>query len=391
MALLLRKKKLKSLSFAAGVKLARVHGKPTTSSLKPRVKDTPDDRRQSERWTLAKSSDSQLCGLSVTAVEKWLDCKEQFRMERVQGYRAFKGSAAIDFGELWHWLLGRHYSAKHRRAANPMKDLEAGIALYNSQYLRDNPNLPDKRREEMDFGYLKTKALWPVYLEKYGEVDAEMKWVDVERNFEFGFSLPPISRSIRDAGRTVEVELCPGCVVPFRGIFDGVYRRKGRLWLFETKTKSQINEEELEDTMHLDLQVMTYLYAIYREFKEWPEGVTYNVIRNPASKVSEAKGETKDAFVERLEGTIRKEEDHYFKRWDMHVDQKDVEKFVDKQFEPILRDIQGWASGNHPHYVHTKALTGKYGKADMFDVIARKDFTGVERVEIKPEALRKER
>lgn len=394
---LLLKKKPKPLSFAAKVKTAVKSGKAAApANFKARQQEAVDDRRQTERWSFARDGGGQLTGLSVSAIEKWLECREQFRLERCQGFRGFVGKPAIDFGELWHWLLGRHYSSKHKRDIDPMKDLAVGCRLFEQVLRRDNPSMSDKRRDAIQLHIAKTRALWPVYLEKYGEEDAKKDWMHVEEEWEFGYSLPPLKHVVRDNIKLEEVfkgnaefeksrtiEVVPGCVVNLRGIFDGLFRRDGRLWLLETKTKGRIDDSEIEDTLPFDIQTMTYLYACFRMFKEWPAGVSYNVIRNPQTEPHKRNAETLDEYVERLEGEVRKDEDHYFKRWELELGQEDIERYLDKQLDPILRDIQLWAYGFAPHYVHTKALNGKYGRCDMYDPITKGDFTGVERVAIK--------
>jgi ATP-dependent helicase/DNAse subunit B len=382
------RKKPKPLSFGQTVRLVKkgVLSRAESPTFKPRQKVKLTDRRQSEHWTLSEIDKGATHGLSVSSIEKWLDNKEEFRLMKVEGLEGRTGSVALDFGDWWHWLLGRHYSNRHQRASNPRLDMENGAKVYRSQFQRDNPNAIDKRVEGLELGFLKTAALWPTYVAKYAAEDKAKKWVGIEADWAFKYSLPPIKHEW-PAGSKKQIELFPGCTVDLHGIFDGVYRKEGRLWLFETKTKSRIDEAELDDTLNLDIQVMLYLYAIYRVYKEWPAGVTYNVIRNPQTEPSKKKGENAKTFVDRLTKEVEKDEDHYFKRWEMGVEQADIERFMDKVLDPILRDIQGWAYGHHPHYVHTKALIGKYGRSDMYDVITRGDLTGVEQRQL----VRKER
>ena len=354
---------------------------PPPIKLKKRVVEIPTGR-ESQHWSLTKNGGGETYGLSVSSIEKWLDCREQFRLEKAGGLRSLNESAAIDNGELWHWMLGRLYAAQARDA----RDAAAGCRLWMAQFKRDNPNAPERRLEEMEMSCVRLQALWPVYLEKFADDDAAKDWVGIEHEWEYEHGLGPVSRenvecrqSLTDPKptRTPLALFAPGCRVPLRGIFDGIFRKDGRLWLFETKTKSRIDEAEIEDTMHLDLQVGIYLYAIKRVFKEYPAGVQYNVIRNPMSEPSAKKQESVNDYRRRLEGDARKDEDHFFKRWELPVTDEEINSFVERQLEPILRDVQGWVAGTTPHYIHTKALTGKFGKAGMYDVITKGDTTGV--------------
>ncbi len=409
MAIVLRKKP-KPLTFAQELKQTVKGIRPAVApNFKKRVVEALSGARQSTRWTFSKKDGGQLYGMSQSWIEQWLDCKEQFRLEKVEGFVSGDGSAAIDYGELWHWLLGRHYDKKAQDGS-----LEQAIKLFRVQYKRDFPNMSDKRLAALELGFLKTAALWPVYCEKFAEDDSKRQWVALEKYWEFGYSMPPIRhpayqpmtllaiagdsvmdpphvhpRIKKEAGLVpFDADIFPGCICDLHGIMDGVFRQDGRLWLLENKTKARIDEAEIEDTMHLNIQVMLYLYAIKRTFKEWPAGVCFNVIRNPQHTPNKKTAETNAEYVARVETEARKDEDHFFKRWDVEVTQAQIEEFMDTVLDPILRDVQGWAYGHHPHYVHTKALTGKYGKANLYDAITKGDFTGTERI---PVSNRKER
>jgi len=310
-------------------------------------------------------------GLSVSSIGRWLECREQFRLRYAEGWRSTRTSAALDFGELWHWLLGRQYQNRGKE-----KRIEKVLHFYDGVFKEENPQASVRRVEDLHLSIAKTAALWPTYQRKYGKEDTARKWVDVEYAFDVEYDHWPLNFPI-----------------PLHGIFDGVFLEdsgksvkptKGlkRYWLFETKTKSRIDEFEIEDCMHLDLQVMMYALCMRLEFGAWPKGVLYNVIRNPQSTPSKKSGEDLPTFTERLTETIAKDEDHYFKRWKMKFKTEMLEQWEEKFFQPLLLDIWNWVHGG-PHYANPNALVGKYGRSDMFGPITSGNFSDVYRKPLK--------
>lgn len=316
-------------------------------------------RRESEFWQFTKH------GLSVTAIELWLVCREQFRLRYAEGLRVPRASAALDFGNLWHWMLARAHDKKIKKAM----DLEKQLKLVDSEWRDDNPLPAEKRRDDWHLSLAQTRALWPVYQKKFWG-DYNRNWIGVELPFETRYETPRVTTRLH-------------------GIFDGVFSKPGKsgIWLRETKTKGQIDEYEIEDTLRLDNQVMMYLWVIRMLYGEYPKGVEYNVIRKPATRLKVNEG--LPAYTKRLLKEVQRDEDHYFKRWEMAVSQKDLDAWHEHQFRQIIEAIEQWALRDGPHFVNTKALIGKYGRCEMFNIITKGDFTEV--VQRKPLKLEKDR
>lgn len=305
--------------------------------------------RESEFWKFERN------GVSVSALEVWLACHEQFRLRYVEGLRCPKSSAALDYGNLWHWLLARSHDPSVKKGMN----LDGQLKIVDAAWRADNPLPAVNRLQDWHVSLAQTKALWPVYARKFKD-DWNRKWVGVETPFRVPFEVK-------------------GSKTVLHGIWDGVYEDKlsKSLWLREIKTKSQIDEFEIEDTLHLDNQVMMYLWTIWLQFKRMPVGVEYNVIRKPGIRLKA--GENLDAYSKRVGKEVQKDEDHYFKRWHLTVTVDKLKEWVDMQFSEIIWGLREWAVGNAPHWINTKALIGKYGRCEMFDVITKGDLTGVSR------------
>lgn len=245
------------------------------------------------------------------------------------------------------------------------KNLDAFLRTHAKKFRQENSNLPISRLNSMHLSYVQARALWPVYCKMFPD---KWKWLGVEKSFRFEHQ-PKI---LGPSGKSKLMY-----PIPLNGIFDGVFEdENGDLWLFETKTKGVIDEFEIQDGMHLDVQVMLYLYAIYRVYGRWPKGVKYNVIRKPTVR---KKMDDPVKYGEELSKKIRKDPDHYFKRWNMKISSKKIQDWVDNCLDQILLDIWSWAEGRAGHYVTTRNLINKFGRCDMFEVITSNDYSNVYR------------
>jgi len=191
-----------------------------------------------------------------------------------------------------------------------------------------------------------------------GQLVRPVEWLKLEQQFNVPFLLPD--------GRTIRL----------RGKFDGSFRcHRQKLWLFETKTKSRIDEEGLQDCLPLDIQVMLYLLAQQIIYGEQPEGVLYNVIRRPGQRrrVKEPLVE----FFRRVADDVNdpKRTDHYFLRWEMAITRHEIEDWVGRTLVPMLTEVCDWFEGKAPHYMNEEALITKYGRSPLYDAVLKGDFS----------------
>lgn len=167
----------------------------------------------------------------------------------------------------------------------------------------------------------------------------------------------------------VPYKLPSGRVVYLRGKWDAIILDNG-LWVYDTKTKSEIDKEKIERRLKYDLQMMFYAIAL-REYckieskkysipcplEEPIRGIKYNVIRRPLSggegDIKQTQKETEDQFFDRLKGVIdgtgvKRTGDNYtgpsvwFARWESEVGASDIEEFEKNTLIPCLERLCTW-------------------------------------------------
>lgn len=146
--------------------------------------------------------------------------------------------------------------------------------------------------------------------------------------------------------------------VPFNGIYmigkkDGVVRYNKKTWLFEHKTKGDVNEDQIIRNLDLNFQTQYYLLADRLEVeltkKKNPktkltacDGVLYNIIRR--TKSHPKKNEKLKDFLIRLREEIRRDHDYFFKRLEVEYTAEQNAEFefeLKHKFERLVQLLQG--------------------------------------------------
>jgi hypothetical protein len=207
--------------------------------------------------------------------------------------------------------------------------------------------------------------MFPLYCQYYQEDDAKLKWLQREHVFKVPHKF------LESKGVTKEAILT--------GMRDGDYRNPiGGLGLFETKTKSSIDDVAIQSGLRADLQTMLYLYSLRREYREEPGEILYNVIRRP--QLRQKGNESLQAYGQRLTEDIKERPAWYFRRFEVTVLPGDLETFVSTTLDPVLRCLLEWWESikDHPfdrwrspyHYRNLAALTTGWGtRAPLYDLM----------------------
>ncbi len=149
--------------------------------------------------------------------------------------------------------------------------------------------------------------------------------------------------------------------------------------MFETKTKSSIDDVAIQDGLRADLQTCLYLYSLRREYKREPRSILYNIVRRP--QLRPKKDEHANTYKQRVAEDIKARPDWYFRRYEVTVVPGDLELFVETTLDPVLRQLlQWWESikdnpfdrwASQYHYRSLPALMTKYGKAWHYNLTVR--------------------
>lgn len=267
-------------------------------------------------------------GITYSLLSRFLVCRERFRCLVVEGLRpAEEFNHRLEFGSMWHVCEEAH--------SRPV-DWKPHLRNYVAHLCRQYP----MQREQIDHWYRVCLALFPVYVEHWS------KHPDVTER------TPLLQEQVFN----VPYKLPSGRVVRLRGKWDSVdligSGKDAGIYIQENKTKSQINERQVQRQLRFDLQTLMYLIALEEDAPDPGEslhelrksrgydapirGVRYNVIRRSSHKTPESM--MKKVFEDRESGRIGE----WFARWKVEITPADITRFRNQCLNPILEQLCDW-------------------------------------------------
>lgn len=287
-------------------------------------------------WT-GPESKSGNGGVTFSLLNKYLNCKHRFYLYAVEGLTAEDNfNHKLSYGDMWHTCEEAFHGGKNH---------VQHLVEYTTKLAQRYPH----RSAEIAHWANVCRIQFPIYLDYWIKNDEErnikVESLAEERVFHYPYKLP--------SGRTVWL----------RGKMDGVQKvlfgLEQGVYLWENKTKGDINEEKIARQLKFDLQTMLYLCVLQQTIEEYGfiprdiKGVRYNVIRRPLSggkgtirqhkpTKSNPSGETADAFYKRLGEVIREDASSFFMRWTVYIYQSDIKKFKEWCLNPILEGLCDW-------------------------------------------------
>lgn len=319
-------------------------------------------------------------GVTYSFLSDFLGCREQARLTYVEGYSQAGIIDPLEFGSLFHACCEASAKAK------------GGIQSYKvvAEYIKQKKarsKIAKKDVSKLEFQAKIVAAMYPLYHSHWRDNDGlefqgTTKFVAQELPFQVNHQLPD------------------GNVMPIRGRFDAILRKgsTGKLWLMETKTKSQIDHEGITSLLSsMDLQTMLYCLAIHKHFGEYPEGVLYNVIKRPLLRQKQT--ETEAEFLARIQDDVQSRSNDYFMRWHVSIRKEDVLDWTSRCLDPILMQVQMWWDSikddplnpwkSPHHFVNPEGLHTRYGKSKYFDLLTRGVPVGLQQREFSPPEVKK--
>ena len=302
-----------------------------------------------------KFYDYRIHGITQGLISKFMSCREETKLF-LEGWVPKKvSSSALTFGSIVHGTLERIYNdvrTKKIRICPDLKIIQNELKIAETIYYKENPS-SSETRQLVENSLLVAEATLLHYFKKYWKHDvSKIRWEQIEQTF----SIPYVTKD----GRKTFI----------RGRKDGVFKNPG-LWLFETKTKSMINEGNLVDTLSFELQVNLYLWAIRKLYKAIPAGVLYNVIRRTC--LERKKTESFPEFAKRISDDIFNRPEFYFMRYEIIVGKKEMDLW-ENELEGMVVDIMNWCEGKLPHYRNTGQCITKYGRCPMLSICSSQSF-----------------
>ncbi len=324
-------------------------------------------------------------GVTFSMLSRFLQCRERFRLYAVEGLRAQEEfNHRLEYGNSWHLceevLAGVNTDGGYQIGKPDV--WEPDLLIHTKELCEKFPT----QQEQIDHWYNVVKTTFPIYVDYWS------------KHRDTATRTPLMQEQVFD----VQYVLPSGRVVRLRGKYDSVDIINKGIWLFETKTKGEIDVEQIERQMTFDLQTLLYLVSLEalkeqtsEKFKKVPiQGVRYNIVRRPLSggkgtiirhkatagskcpkcdttgmigttRCPKCNGmgrtggkpeETKEDYYTRVGDYIREEPGSYFARFNVTVTPQDIARFRRECLDPILEHLCDW----------WEWITSEYGRKDPF-------------------------
>lgn len=294
-----------------------------------------------------KFYDYERDGITQGLLVMWMECRQKARWF-LQGYSSKGTSMALTYGTIGHGVLERAYEnfrVGRNDGAPSKRQMGKYLDEVEAQWKKENPRPSKYMLEDLETALAFAEVILPTYFEYWKEDFKKKNWQKIEGTFKERFVLPD------------------GRVTFLRGKMDGMYKTKG-MWLFESKFKSLINEGDIVDTLSLDLQVLLYIWALWKKYGVVPSGVLYNVVRRFGLK--QKKTESLKQFAGRCAEDLKSRPEWYFYRFEVAITKGDLLEF-EKELTDMIKEFCDWCDGIAGHYKNPHSCVGKYGRCWALD------------------------
>jgi PD-(D/E)XK nuclease superfamily len=321
-------------------------------------------------------------GITSSLLSRFLECREQTRLLYVNGLQSRHVSMAIEFGTCCHWILEQAYGQiiRNNKSGHPVVPpqswVDHAVKTYEGIWISRVEAPTEFQLKQQEHVYALAEAVLPEYFKRWGSDFSGKNAVGISN----GVTVVAKWESL-EALFNVPYKFFDGVSVPIRGRRDGTFRDKnGKLWVFDTKCRSVISDNDILDTMAVDLQQMLYLWVTWKETGEIPSGYVLNVIRRPGQRL--ATYSSLKELVAKVRSEIAKKPDYYFIRYQCVIAASEIRNWEKQILVPLMRDVRNWWDGNAPHYMNPLALISKYGRCGMFKAITQGDMSDCYKREI---------
>lgn len=298
-------------------------------------------------------------GVTQSSLGTFLSCPERMRLSYKEGLtpaRWVGSTFALDFGDLFHRGLDEIYTFWREEGSVPsfrsiLNDLR------DTDEAKVNVMMTEAQLYNMEINYGFAEILLREYLKHWKLDFGDVAWEGLEEKFDIPYAS----------------QIYPGRNIRIRGKMDGRYRigAHNDLWLFETKTKSRIEDSIIADKLSYDLQVMVYMWALSELVGEQVKGVKYNLIRRPGLR--HGVRETTQGFLDRVRADVEGRPEHYFLRYEAALDPHEIDRWK-KDMQSIMLQIERWFRGDF-NYKNPGACGGGFVTCPYIDICGKQDYT----------------
>lgn len=300
-------------------------------------------------------------------------CPEKAAIKMKQGLSSPSKSGALAFGDVFHRALDNVYGLAKAEANDTQTEYVPEFFITNMDsfvedaiiqiYQTDREALLQGTASPTELIALEVncslaKVMLRMYFRHWETDFRELNWVDLERTFRvsYTYKIGP-----GDVNFTYPFNGPQNLVTfPVRGKYDGVFRSAptteaptGHLWLFETKTKSYIDEQSLSDRLNFELQVMLYLWAMKQTYGETPRGVLYNIVKRPMLR--QKVKESLDDFCDRITADVQSRPEEYFVRYNVSITPDELDEWAARDLTRMMAHLYRWANSNEGTYRNSGA------------------------------------
>ena len=239
-------------------------------------------------------------GVTQSLLSSFVDCRMRCKLH-LEGWRREKTKDSLEYGSLFHFLLETLYEDIRRglvlHAGDVALDSPWWMKTLKTWRAKTSPTADATAIQQTEFCIAQARGVWKGYLKAYPQDFDQKRWVELEGVFD------AIWRGFRLRGRR-----------------DGMMQFRKKLWLLETKTKSQIPHDAIKSALTFDFQNLFYITANQAELeargeKLRIEGVKYNIVRRPQHK--QKVNESLPDYSARIAEDVLLRPDHWFVRYEV--------------------------------------------------------------------------
>lgn len=280
-------------------------------------------------------------GITFSLMSKFVVCRDRFHKKVVLGLREpNRFDKKMHYGSIWH--EGEELYARG-------KAWLPGVQKYGLKLRSEYPS----SEKEIVYWTEICKKQFAVYVNHYAK--------DRVRMFTPALQEVPFKVVLTKTGDIL------------RGKIDSAFISGETLWVQENKTKGEIDAEAIFATVPQNMQAMIYhvVLQLILSSKDLTEqyieaganknamlklfdlkrkgklklGTIYNVVRRPLSDryaIKQGKKETEQAFLNRLQLSIKEKASHFFHRQYIPITEQQLKEFENQILYPHLYQVNKW-------------------------------------------------